>query len=537
MSTPLRDLDKYGVITDRDPYNLPPSAFSFASNVRFGSGKVESGPVFRSVSASLAQSEPRFAGSNNPTSGVNQVFIGYKNGRIYRYSGSETNYSIAGYVDNTVEATWSETNLADVYYVNREDHVPWYITSSASLFTALASGWDSTWRCRLLRACGGALVALNVTKGATNYPTMVKTSAIPTSGTVPSSWDHTTPSTNATENILSEMKSPIIDADPLGSSLFIYGTKEGWEMIPDGSFDVFKTYKRFDKGAINANCSKEVNGKAYVFGPDDIWAHDGVSAVSICEERVKRFIFDNLDTARSNQCFVEYFPALNELRFHYVSGDGYVAFPSVSSGCNRCAVFSLTNNTWTFDDLPLVYDACEGLLSATSLTYASVVGTYETFGGTYASLETTSARKSFLYVGVENATFSLAASLYAFDRYGAGSTASFSVDENATADRLLERQGIDLDELEADLEGYKTISSAYPQGRVDEGAASLQFAFGSSDYFGTDAVFGDYQTYDNTENYKVDPNVAGRWLAMRVLHEDYRNFKLSGIDFDIVLDR
>jgi hypothetical protein len=89
-----------------------------------------------------------------------------------------------------------------------------------------------------------------------------------------------------------------------------------------------------------------------------------------------------------------------------------------------------------------------------------------------------------VYVGDVNATHGLSTSLYAFDAYGKGSTAVAVVDTAATALRYLERNGIDLDEVGADLRGYKTASSLYPQARLDADAAPLMFTFGSADYFG-----------------------------------------------------
>src|SRR3546814_15319645 len=70
------------------------------------------------------------------------------------------------------------------------------------------------------------LIALNVTKGATNYPTMVKWSDLTGFGAVPASWDHTSPSNSAGENIINEMKVEIIDGLSLRDSFIIYAKNE-----------------------------------------------------------------------------------------------------------------------------------------------------------------------------------------------------------------------------------------------------------------------------------------------------------------------
>jgi hypothetical protein len=530
MTFPVRELAKYGILTDPDPYDLPTQAWSLGVNVRFRNKNVSRAPVFRNVH-NLSSVAPRFVVGSSPTSGLDRVLVCYKSGRVFRYASTiETDYSVTGYVDADSEGQWSSVHLADVLYVNREDRVPWYLGAADLSFQALTA-WDATWRTKLLRVCGGALVALNVTKGAFSYPTMVKTSSIPTAGAVPVSWDQTDPATLATENILAEMQSQIIDAQTFGNALCIYGLQETWLMRPVGAGDIFDYEKLpFQKGAINANCSFEIDGKNFVFGPDDIWAHDGVSAISICDERTRGFIYDSINLSKANRCFVTYNAQLKELSFNYVSGDELVVFRD-GEGCNRAAVYSLVNNTWSFDDMPLVFSGARVNLDS-SLTYATVMSTYETIGGSYLSLED-SLKKALVYVGETEGAYSLTGSLYAFDLYGKGSLVSAQVDENATQGMYLERLGIDLDEVGADLRGQKLCNSIYPQARLGDGAAPLEFTVGAADYFNQAPTYAPVQTYDGDALYKLDFGISGRWLSMKINFPDFKEVTLTGFDFDL----
>jgi hypothetical protein len=268
----VRDIAKYGVLCDPDPYNLPDTAWSFGLNVRFRNGKITSGPVFRNA-FTLGTASPRYSVAASPSSGLDLLFTGYLNGKLYKFNGTETDYTLTGYTPSSAEAAWSHTQLANILYVNRSDRAPWYLRSSDTTFQNLgvaaggATTWDSTYTCQVLRTCGGALVALNVTKGATNFPTMVKTSSIPQSGVIPSSWDVATPSTLASENILSEMKG-IVDACSLGPQLVIYGLNEAWMMTADSSLQVYNYRKLpFQKGSLNANCSFELDGRTTCSAP------------------------------------------------------------------------------------------------------------------------------------------------------------------------------------------------------------------------------------------------------------------------------
>lgn len=533
----IRDIAKYGVLCDPDPYNIPDTAWSFGLNVRFRNGKVSSGPVFRNVYP-LGTVSPRFSVSASPITGLDLLFTGYLNGKLYKFNSTETDYTLTGYTPSSAEGTWSYTSLANILYVNRSDRAPWYLRAADTTFQNLGvvsgapTSWDSTYTCQLLRTCGGALVALNVTKGATNYPTMVKTSSIPLSGVIPASWDYTLPNTLATENILAEMKGSITDAANLGPQLVIYGISETWLMTADGSQQVYSYRKLpFQKGAQNANCSYELDGKHFVFGTDDLWMHDGNTEVSIVDEKNRDFIFSSINMSKRNRSFISHNAQLKELSFNYVSGDRGVGFLGAPDGCNRAYVYNYIDKTGSFDDLPLIYSSSSANLSI-SATYATTTATYATTGGSYLDQED-GYKRTPVYVGDANTTYSLTTSLYAQDLFGTGSTVAFPVDTNATLPRYLERDGLDLDSLNEDLRGYKVVSSIYPQGRFGAGAKPLMFSVGAADYFTTTPIFSAYQPYDGNTNYKLDFNIAGRWLSLRIKYSDYNEMSLSGFDIDL----
>jgi hypothetical protein len=532
-SLKVRDLSKYGIITDVDPFDLPPEAWSFGTNVRFHNGRALRGPVFRHV-ADLPQTSPRYCASSTPTTGLDLLVTGFKSGRVYSYSsGTFSNLSVTSYVDNDSELPWTHTHLADVFYLNRGDRAPWYKRSSDSIFQTLPN-WDPAWRAQLLRSVGNALVALNVTKSGVSFPTMIKTSSLPTAGTVPVSWNEADLSTDATENILAELEGPIVDACSLSNTLFIYGFNEAWLMQPDGSERLYSYSKRFaNRGAINANCSIEIGGRHYVFGINDIWMHDGVTPVSIADHKCRDFIFGSINVKKANRCFVSHDQARNEVKFHFVSGDRGIAFvpSSLTGGCNRAAVYNYVEQTWTFDDLPFVYGSIPANLD-NQLTYASVTSSYDSIGGSYLDQED-GFKKAQVYVGELVTSYGITDALYAFDSYGEQSTVAFPVDSNATANSTLERDGIDLDEIGADLTGYKIITCVYPQGRIDPDSSPVQFRFGAADHFNQAPQFSDWQDYDGADLSKLDFMQGGRFLSCQIKFNDHKQFTLSGLDVDV----
>jgi hypothetical protein len=529
----VRGLSKYGIITDVDPFDLPPEAWSFGTNVRFHNGRALRGPVFRHV-ADLPQTSPRFCVSSTPTSGLDLLLTGFKSGRVYSYSsGTFSNLSVASYADNDSELPFTHTHLADVFYLNRGDRVPWYKRTSDSVFQTLPN-WNSGWRAQLMRSMGNALVALNITKSGTSFPTMIKTSSLPTAGTVPASWDETLLTTNATENILAEMEGPIIDACTLSNALFIYGRNETWIMQADGSDSLYSYTKRFEnRGALNANCSIEIGGKHYVFGINDIWMHDGITPQSIADQRVRDFVYGAINVKQAQRCFVSHDQARNEVKFHFVSGDRGIAFvPTANTnGCNRAVVYNYAENTWTFDDVPFVFFSFPANID-TQMTYATVTASYDTVGGSYLDQED-GFKKTQVYVGEAVSLYGITTALYAFDAYGSASIISFPLDANASAHSTLERDGIDLDEIGEDLTGYKIVTCVYPQGRIDPDSAPVQFRFGAADHYNDQPSFSDWQDYDGAVNSKLDFTNAGRFLSCQIRFNDHKQFTLSGLDLDV----
>ena len=524
----IRDLAKYGVVTDVDPFDLPLGAWSMAVNIRFEDGRVQSSPVWRNIKT-LSEDDPRFVYST--TRAASKTYVGYLDGTIKDWSPAvESDVSLSGYTPSSVEATWTSCLLAEVAYINREDRPPWGITPSSPDFTTLTD-WDSDWTCKVLRAYNSALIALNVSKGAVDYPTMVKTSDIVTDpGVMPPSWDHSDPTTNATENNLTEMKGALLDALPFGNSMILYTSQEAWQMVADGSDNVY-AYDRlqFDNGVINTNCVVAVDNKHYGFGPTDIWVHDGTQQVSIADGRVRKFVYASMNAKKSDQFFVSYNPNKREIGFHFISGDPYIKFSG--TGCNRVAVFSLSNSTWTFDDAPLVFAATNAQVTLDTQTWSNVTQDWNNVGGTWQDLEDGFKRVP-IYVGEASALYGFSSTMYAKDSYGVGSVLNSPADPNANKGSLLLREGIDLDEVDADLRDYKHFTGVYPQGRLDPSALPVTFTVGVSDYQDVAPMYGTPQTWNAREDYRLDFVDGGRFLALKVTYPDYKTMSLSGFDLE-----
>lgn len=448
-------------------------------------------------------------------------------------------------------AVWTSCHLGDLTYINRSDRTPWWISSTTPTFVDLAGtpavkddlnnivGWQPTWSCQVLRACGDALVALGMTEGGVVFPTKLRTSSFVTEGNTPSSWDTNDPSTNATSNILAEMEGPITDACALGNNLIIYSPTQAWIMVPDlvsGSVWDFSQLP-FQKGALAANCSVQINSRNYVFGQNDIWMHDGVTEQSICDQRVRNFVFQSMDLSNANLCHIVHNQELKEIAFCFLSADQFVQFPvnpNTPNACNRAAVYSYANDNWTFDSLPYVFGSARANIDSNSEAWDTTTRTWTQESGTWLS-EEDNAKRCVIQVGDAVASLGLTPTLYAHDIFGNGGVTGFPVNTSATPFPFIQRTGIDLDEIGGDLVATKQVNYLVPQGRFDvNNPVPLQITMGASDGYNDPIRWGLQQPYDGNTNFKIDGPVQGRFLSLEISFNDFHQFTLSGFDMDVI---
>ena len=392
---PIRGLGSVGVVTDVDPYNLPINGFTRGKNVRFHEGKVSHGPVFRDVAAGNQLVNPVFVHGIQATTGYDTVLVVTDEFAINEYSnGAFTQRFNAQSQLNTSEIT--ATSLAGVTYVNRGDRVPVHRTTSASNFSDLPN-WPSTLRCSSLRAFGDFLIALNTTENGVDHRNRVRFSTTALSNSVPTTWDETDVTESAGFNDLVQMETPILDGATLGSNFLIYSSDQVWLMEFVGGTFIFNFRKLYDDaGVMSQNCIVEVEGKHFVFDFDDIYVTDGNTRQSICDGRVRDYIFNGIDYNKRAECFVLHNANLEEIYFCYHSGDD-LALNEEGDKCNRAAVYNYKEDTWSFYDLPNVVGGSVANISSVQ-SFSSVPAglTYANAGGSYLSQESEFKRQALM---------------------------------------------------------------------------------------------------------------------------------------------
>lgn len=529
QTLPVRNLGSAGVLPDVSPSTLPPAAFTRAKNVRFDDNAVVRSPVFRRIRDLPSGFNPRYVFGIEAASGYSTVLVvsdtfglqEYANGNLTDRSGSISAMSSS-------DAQCTGTSLADVIYVNREDRVPVYRTAGGTNFADLPN-WNSGWRAGSLRSYGDFMIAMNMTEGGTVYPHRLRFSNLVLSGQVPDSWDAADTTKSAGFIDLVEMKTPIVDGLHLGKNFVIYSSDQVYLMEFVGGTFIMNTRKLFsDVGIINKNCVVEVENQHYVFSENDIYVHNGSSRQSIVDARVRNYIFNGMDTSAYRKFFVQHNPDLNEVYFCYRSGDDMAVFTD-GERCNRAAVYNYSNNTWSFMDMPNVSAATIANVQSTA-TYATSTQTFDTAGGSYQS-QASGFDPHTLFVG-DNVEGIADDGLYGLDNADSGTLLSFPMDTGATKAPLLERVGIDLDEL-VKLSGYKVINKMYPQIETFNTDKVFDFSLGGANLLSDTPIYETAVSFNVATDYKVDSRASGRYLSYKLEVPVAKDFSFTGFDVDV----
>ena len=526
---PIRGLGAVGVITDIDPYSLPINAYTRAKNVRFNEGKVTRAPVYRDISGNLTIN-PKFIYGVSALAGFDVVLVVGDNFDIYEMSNGILAQKYNSSLTISPVTPVTATILADVQYINRSNAVPVQRVPSASNFSVLPN-WPSNTTTTAIRSYGDFLIALGTIENGVEYPNRVRFSDPVLANQVPTTWDETDLTNSAGFNDLVQMKTPIVDGATLGSNFLVYSQDQVWMMEFVGGAFIFNFRKIFDDaGVINQNCIQEVEGKHYVFDRDDIYMTDGNTRQSICDGRVREYIFSGLDNSRTDKCFILHNSLLEELYFCYHSGDDMAELTDADK-CNRAAVYNYKEDNWSFYDMPNVVSGTEANVNSVS-TYAESTTTYDDVGGSYHSQESPYQRHPLLLgssgVGIADSK------VYGIDLLEKGSL-SQSIDTNVSNPFFLERVGLDLDDQGIPLTGYKVISRITPQISTDSSNGTFEFTFGAADLPHAAPNYGSMVGFDALSQYKVDARMSGRYLSYKVSTSADKDFNFTGMDVEVAV--
>lgn len=530
---PIRGLSEKGIVKDAAPYDLEPNAWSSGSNVRFTRRKARRSPIYRRVATAIPS--PQWVAGYRPSTGFDQVLVCQDDGSLALVvNGTPTDVTPTARTTASATTPWTTCLLGDVLYANRPSHVPAGFVPAATEFDVLPD-WPSDYRCAALRSFKDVLVALDITKGSTRHPSMVKWSDVTLTGQMPASWDPTDLATLSNEVEVAQLDSAWIDACTQGDRLTLYSQTQVWSMdytgdTSDAGQNLFILRQLpVNGGVISQNCVVDVDGVHYVFGTTDIYRHDGTQAASISDGAVREWVYRSLDNRLTERFFAAHLPKYTEIVFGFVSRDADAYFTSPTR-CNRAAVFNYSTGTWSLLDLPNVCGVALANVDPT-LVWTDAAASWATLGGSWKDLR--DGYEDHVVFGASSLTGGISDHmLLGYDPMDQGSL-NFPLETTAVAPALLERTGIDLDEVGAPLRGWKNISSIIPQIWVARNLP-VQIRVGSSQTPSGPVTWDPAMSFNPRTGYKVDTRTGGRYLALRVRVPQIVDFEVTGFDVEVL---
>jgi hypothetical protein len=193
---------------------------------------------------------------------------------------------------------------------------------------------------------GNILIAGNLTKTASSvttlHPTSVRWSQSFATTGVPPTWAPTL--TNTANELEVPVRGPLIDGFSLGASFYVCSY---WDTVifnpiayqsysaPVFAVSLFKK----GRGLLNTNCWD--NGDDIVYGVDarDIWAFDGTNFVSLANQKLKNYFFNNL-----NPSYIQHVHLVNNTKKNQIE----IYYPSLTSTgyCDQMLSYRYDLKVW-----------------------------------------------------------------------------------------------------------------------------------------------------------------------------------------------
>lgn len=497
---------QYGAMADQAPQELPINAWSRVRNMRFRDGYSERfgghSPIFGAPTVTPYWLTPY-------TTPAARFWVHAGAARVFADDGTtRTDITPAAPFTGAQDDRWTGGSLNGVLVMNNGVDQPQFWGGNVANKLATLTAWNAAWRAASVRPFKNYLVALDVTKSGTRYPHMVKWSHAADPGTVPISWDEADPAKDAGEQDLAETPDLIVDQLPLGDLNVVYKERSMYSMQFIGQPYIWR-FQRLpgDVGMLARGCAVATPQGHVVLAAGDVILHSGQGPQSLLTGRMRRWLFNNIDSTAYQRAFVTSNPAKNEV---------WICFPSVgATTCTQALVWNWADNTLGVRDLPNATYGAPGQIKY------SAAASWNADTETWADDVTAWNQDDYSQA---DARLLLASTLPQIELVD--TTGSYH-GQPITA--MLERTGLALD----DPYSVKLLRAVYP--RVDAiTGTQLSIEVGASMDAERAPVWQPPVIYTVGSTLKADAFAQGRFLALRISSVGKQPWRVKSIDLDVV---
>jgi len=367
--------------TDSPSHRAPPEAWTDASNVRIAAGVCSRFSGHSSVMGTppIAPAHVLNIDNDGDSFWLYAQAAGASS-KVYVFnSGVHTDISQGAGYTVTDYRLWNSCVFQGIPILNFGNGVPQY-WANYLVATDLANltAWPAATTCKVLRAFGNYLIALNITESGVVYPHRVKWSDGAAPGTLPVTWDETDPIFEAGELDATDVEAGAIqDGLMLQDAFVVYKSGSTWLLRFIGGQQIMSLKPIHQaSGILAARCVCPVQPRRdrpelhFIKTDSDLGIFDTKSFVSVVEDRTRKWLEANIDSKNYANSFV----------FNNVAqSEAYFCFPeSGETDPNIACVWNYVDNTVYFRDFVGVHAAAGVTEVATAETWATILSTWET---------------------------------------------------------------------------------------------------------------------------------------------------------------
>jgi hypothetical protein len=378
-----------GLVSDMPPFELPPNVWSHVANMHPRNGGMELARPLDQCYGTLLDTPYHL--QNVQALGQNfWLYWGADTVSAAETSNPHTNVTLSGGLTSVEPQDIISTQLNGLpVFTNGFDAPQWWSGITTDDFLALPD-WPAATVARGIAACFYHLFAWDIDGPGGEFPMKLMWSAAAPPGAVPGSW---TPSASnqAGDTELAQTPGRIQTGVPLRGSFAIYKTSSMYLADFIGGNSVFQFRPALTQcGALTRKAVVDIGGRHFVVSDGDIVLTDGVNTSSIATDRVRKFLFSQLDQASFERLFVVY---------HQATSQVWICFPeSGQTLCTLALVYDLSNNRWGARALSSVRHGATGIVNDTesSMLWDSVSETWEAVNVLWNAENFSSATRSLV---------------------------------------------------------------------------------------------------------------------------------------------
>jgi hypothetical protein len=499
----IPDLGK-GLNEDSSPEELGPGVSTSSTNMRFANGYAS-----RFKGMQTVYTTPLVAPYHITHFTVNAS-------RYVVYAGLQKTYVDDGATQTDITNANNTGAINDrycgfsfngVYVQNNGVNIPQYWGGNVANNLANLTAWPAGYTAGFMRPFKNYLIAGDITKTGTRYRQLVLTSDLCDPGAIPTTWNASDATADATETPLAETDGTLIDGAALGDIFVLYKDDALHFAQTINSADIFRFGRLPGETGLMARGCVVATPKGHVFLTPglDLVIHNGQGLQSLITGRMRTWLSANMNTSRAVRSFLVMSAATAEVLACFPSG--------ASDTCDKALVWNWRDNTVYTRELSNVTYGSEGLVNlAGTDTWAAATGTWATDTDAWndgASLD-----------GISRLIFTRTTpALAMFDSteldYGSDFTGSF------------ERTGMHFDAPEV----VKLCRGV--RARIDASqGAEISIQIGSQMVPDGAVTWSSAVTYTVGTDIEVHSFASGRFLAIR--HSATVPYRIRGLQMDIV---